>query len=103
MNEGKNFLNGENKYLLHSIQNSFKKFKKFGFESDPYSGESIRTPPRTVQGWKSTAQEDIRKDWVARGKAAVGRGILISRSLFRFLTYAEYSRLEVDTSPEISG
>jgi len=36
MNEGKNFLNGKYKYLLHSIQNSFKKFKKFGFESDPY-------------------------------------------------------------------
>jgi hypothetical protein len=36
MNEGKNFLNGKYLYLLHSIQNSFKKFKKFGFESDPY-------------------------------------------------------------------
>ena len=38
MNEGKNFLNGKYLYLLHSIQNSFKKFKKFGFESDPYRG-----------------------------------------------------------------
>jgi hypothetical protein len=26
----------KNKYLLHSIQHSFKNFKKFGFESDPY-------------------------------------------------------------------
>ena len=26
-----------NEDLLHSIQNSFKKFKKFAFESDPYA------------------------------------------------------------------
>ena len=36
MNEGKIFLNGQYKYLLHSIQNSFKKFKNFAFESEPY-------------------------------------------------------------------
>ena len=39
-------MNGKNKYLLHSIQNSFKKFKKFAFESEPYlckdsMGESL--------------------------------------------------------------
>ena len=87
-----NIMNEAKFFWMAKINICFIQFKKFGFESDPY-GESIRTPPRTVQGWKSTAQEDIRKDWWTWGKAAVGGGILVSRSVFRFLTYAEYSRL----------
>jgi hypothetical protein len=80
MNEGKNFLNGKYKHLLHSIQNSFRKFKKFGFESDPYVPSFIRGVVYSIKVW-DTIYLPLRLDPVSMQMTIQDRAIgLLPRS-----------------------